>query len=198
MAVTRTGDRKSSTFLGQILGDLRSEATERMSVMSVMQDEMTQCGLKNVPVTPDASLLLTEVGMSEYTRLIATVEECDAVTMGVLRSIHGFKVMKDESTAGEYILKLKAVEEVVNAGAESMGYSYTKVLDEVNEDNIGASLQRKVALLAQNAYMIVEGEKAKLRMKDELALRVEMEKQAKQDAADRAAARLAAGAADVG
>ena len=61
----------------------------------------------------DASSLLTEVGMSEYTRLIATVEECDAVTMGVLRSIHGFKVMKDESTAGEYILKLKAVEEVV-------------------------------------------------------------------------------------
>ena len=92
MAVTRTGDRKSSTFWGQILGDLRSEATERMSVMSAMQDEMTSCGLKNVPVTPDAHLLLTEVGMRQYTRLIATVEECDAVTMDVLRSIHGFKV----------------------------------------------------------------------------------------------------------
>ena len=162
--------------------------------MATESDELMNCGLRMPTLTPEAEDIMTEMQVIHLARLIATLEGTDMLDLDALRAVHGYKIVKDPSTVDDYIMGLKAVEEIIVAAAATSNVSYTKELEDVDQNNGGGALRRWVVSMVEKAVVVRAQEGMKRQMAGELAERLAMEKAAEADATARAAARLAANA----
>lgn len=165
--------------------------------MATASDELMNCGLRMPTLTPEAEDIMTEMQVRHLARLIATLEGTDMLDLDALRAVHGYKIVKDPSTVDDYMMGLKAVEEIIAAAAATSNVPYTKELGDVDQNNGGGALRRWVVSMVEKAVVVKAQEGMKRQMAGELAERLAMEKVAEADAAARAAARLAVNAAHV-
>ena len=171
-----------------------------MANMMVIADELTPLGLVSPTVSADFEAALTETGTMGLIRLIATAEESMILNAATGRGLHGFKIMQDPTTAGEYVMLLKSVENAVAAAAAASlpPILFTKVLEGVTVANQGGAIRRQLVNLVEASNTLVEREKLAARVKEEKRQRLDMEHELEQEASARNVARLAAGAAAAG
>ena len=105
--------------------------------MMTIVDELTPLGLMNPAMSADFTAALNDTGTMGLVRLIATAEESVILNAATGRGLHGFKIMQDPTTAGEYVMLLKSVENAVAAAAAACTppVLFTKVLEGVTAQN---------------------------------------------------------------
>jgi len=165
--------------------------------MATEGDRLMECGLRMPTLTQEAEDIMIEMQVRHLARLIATLEGTDLLDLDALRAVHGYKIVKDPSMVDDYIMGLKAVEEIIVAQAATSNVPYTKELEDVDESNGGGALRRWMVSMVEKAVVVRAQEGMKRQMAGELAERLAMEKTAEAEAAARAAARLAANATHV-
>ena len=186
--------RKQAEFWPKFEHLQTEKETTRMSNQAQETDALMECGLRKPIVTPQADAIMEEMQVKHLARLIATLEGADLLDVDTLRAVHGYKVIGDPSTVGDYVMSLKAVDEVIAAQAATDSVDYTKELGDVDDSNMGGPLRRQLVGMVEKACVARAENEMKKKMAEELKERKEMERQAEEDAAARAAARLAAGA----